>query len=592
MNRKRRRREAKAAKSTIAGAAAQGQPRKPTHDTVSLMQTAVAHHRSGRLPEAATLYQRILVAQPDFTDAQHLLGVVALQSGHLVDAERQIRRAIELQPHDGEYWNNLGVALKKMGRFREALSAYREAVEWAPQMPDYWMNFANCCRATTIDVFDRHLFDTVLACFSREDVDHRALTGVATSLLRLREQTSSLFDEETLSRSLETWSRSGKVPSWIGDPLLNAFLRHAIVGHADFEFALIRVRAWLLDLANNLTASSKVGSSLQAFSVALALQCFFNEYVFLVAPGELAVVDILKDQIQRAEPVTAAEELRLAVYASYAPLHGLANASDLQPPNATASKLMGELLRRQIAEPLLENQLRGEIAVIGGLEDAISGAVRNQYEQNPYPRWRAFSRPSRQHLHDSLTGLFPHLVDIGSVECPDVLVAGCGTGLHALMCAQAYAGAKVLAIDLSLSSLSYAVRMAALTGSSNLEFAQADILDLATLGRQFDLVECVGVLHHLAEPVTGWRVLTGLLKSRGLMKIGLYSELARQPHIAAQKFVDEHNYEATPDGIRSARRDIFALSSDHPAHRITGRINFTGYPLRSRIPYIWFPRLR
>ena len=58
------------------------------------------------------------------------------------------------------------------------------------------------------------------------------------------------------------------------------------------------------------------------------------------------------------------------------------------------------------------------------------------------------------------------------------------------------------------------------------------------------------------------------------MKIGLYSELARQPHIAAQNFVDEHNYEARPDGIRAARRDIFALSSDHPAHRITERINF------------------
>ena len=66
----------------------------------------------------------------------------------------------------------------------------------------------------------------------------------------------------------------------------------------------------------NLTASSKVSSSPQAFSVALALQCFFNEYVFLVAPRELAVVDILKDQIERAEPTTAVEELRLAVYAS------------------------------------------------------------------------------------------------------------------------------------------------------------------------------------------------------------------------------------------------------------------------------------
>ena len=39
-----------------------------------------------------------------------------------------------------------------------------------------------------------------------------------------------------------------------------------------------------------------------------------------------------------------------------------------------------------------------------------------------------------------------------------MLVAGCGTGWHAVGIAQKYHGARVLAVDLSLSSLCYAKR--------------------------------------------------------------------------------------------------------------------------------------
>jgi SAM-dependent methyltransferase len=60
---------------------------------------------------------------------------------------------------------------------------------------------------------------------------------------------------------------------------------------------------------------------------------------------------------------------------------------------------------------------------------------------------------------------------------------------------------------------------------------QADILKLNQLKQKFNIIESVGVLHHMDEPMAGWRVLKDLLKPGGLMKIGLYSELARQ-HIA------------------------------------------------------------
>ena len=36
-----------------------------------------------------------------------------------------------------------------------------------------------------------------------------------------------------------------------------------------------------------------------------------------------------------------------------------------------------------------------------------------------------------------------------------------------------------------------------------------------------------GVLHHMDNPIVGWKTLVDLLRPGGLMKIGLYSELAR-----------------------------------------------------------------
>ena len=120
---------------------------------------------------------------------------------------------------------------------------------------------------------------------------------------------------------------------------------------------------------------------------------------------------------------------------------------------------------------------------------------------------------------------------IQNVIAPDILVAGCGTGQHSIGTASTYSDCQVTAVDLSLASLAYAKRKSTELGITNLEYLQADILKLNQLKQKFDIIESVGVLHHMDEPMAGWRVLTDLLKPSGLMKIGLYSELARL-HIA------------------------------------------------------------
>ena len=150
---------------------------------------------------------------------------------------------------------------------------------------------------------------------------------------------------------------------------------------------------------------------------------------------------------------------------------------------------------------------------------------------------------------------------IKNVKMPDILIAGCGTGQHSIETAAKFKGSKVLAVDLSTSSLSYAKRKTEELSIKNIDYMQADILDLSKLGKQFDIIESVGVLHHMADPFAGWRVLTNCLKLGGLMKIGLYSELARRNIIQFQRRYPTDKINITEEKIQYYRSQILNTSN-------------------------------
>jgi len=78
------------------------------------------------------------------------------------------------------------------------------------------------------------------------------------------------------------------------------------------------------------------------------------------------------------------------------------------------------------------------------------------------------------------------------------------------------------------------------------------------LNRTFDVIVTSGVLHHLADPFEGWRILLARLRPGGFMNLGLYSELARSHVIAARELIALRAYPGTPEGIRRFRREVTA----------------------------------
>jgi SAM-dependent methyltransferase len=113
-------------------------------------------------------------------------------------------------------------------------------------------------------------------------------------------------------------------------------------------------------------------------------------------------------------------------------------------------------------------------------------------------------------------------------------------------------------MDLSLASLAYAARMAEELGLAAVEFMHGDLLKIDLLQRAFQVITATGVLHHLAQPIDGWRALSHCLAPQGVMKVALYSRLARAPINAARKRVTELGLPASVHGVRALRARVLA----------------------------------
>lgn len=278
----------------------------------------------------------------------------------------------------------------------------------------------------------------------------------------------------------------------------------------------------------------------------IAIQCHLNEYAWTEDAEETARVD------QWAARLTELTPDQVMAVACYRPLASLAGSDELLKKGWIGP--VADVLREQISVVREERQIAAAMPALGTIRDEISQKVQAQYEVNPYPRWR---RPAG----------FPPYANIFGRALPaefDLLIAGCGTGRHAIDAALTLPGARTLAIDLSRTSLAYAVRKTQELGlQDRITYAHADILELAESERTFFMVQSVGVLHHMSDPFEGARAVSRMVKPGGLLALGLYSARARE-HLNPAKALGR-NY--TAETVREFRYAITSAPEDDPVHK-------------------------
>ena len=572
-------------------------PRQPAYYN----DAGIALHALGRAADAVARFRETLALKPDHVGAQNNLANILREQGDAAEAVRAFRKAIALRGDSAELWYNLGNALGDLRAFDDATEAYRRALALRPDFEPARVPLGDALAA-------RGRFDDALAQYARalaaqatppaiarfvdafvgaelrapdpivRDMALRALSTpwarpseLAGACVRLLASDAAFracaerADASGTAREARAFGVADLGPV-LGNPLFGALLESTPVGDAGLERMLTLARRALLDAV----VRGEAGEPLLPFCCALARQCFVNGYVFFYDDDEIARAFALRERVATAlrEGAPAAPN-EVAVVAAYFPLHAMADAQALVARGWPAP--LAAVVARQVREPQDEAALRPAIPRLTPIGDGVSASVRAQYEEHPYPRWLGLPPPDivlgddrgaralwRWHARDAAL---------------DILVAGCGTGQESIEFAQAFPRARVLAVDLSLASLAYAERKRRELGIGNLEHAQADLTRLAGIPRRFDLIASVGVLHHLAEPEAGLRVLADLLAPGGRMLVGLYSERGRADVVAARAFIAKRGYRPTGDDIRRCRRDL-ASSAPELAAPLARRSDF------------------
>lgn len=108
-----------------------------------------------------------------------------------------------------------------------------------------------------------------------------------------------------------------------------------------------------------------------------------------------------------------------------------------------------------------------------------------------------------------------------------ILDAGCGTGSSTDYLVHLNPEASVTGIDLSSGALEVARERCRRSGAAGVEFRHLSLYDVGQLEGEFDFINCVGVLHHLPDPVRGIQALAGKLAPGGILHIFVYAELGR-----------------------------------------------------------------
>lgn len=582
-----------------------------------MLRAAIRAIETERFDQAEGFLDSILKQEPDFADALHLKGYIAFQRGALDTARRLVEQAIAKDFHFEDYhvtlghillalgdregaknsfgaaialnpkYNEayiglahiflaedsvdsaigalatarsssakhpetnymLGYALMIKGDAKQAIRFFGLAHKLAPDIVRYKVGLARSLRDVRLKQPNPELVASVLPLLGEPGIEPRDLAPLIESAICLDPVFLALNPIDAMpGEAIATALAQPACPDILRITALPAWLKYGLVSHPKLERRLTALRRGLLAMAFH---SPEALPRYESLLCLMAIRGFQAEYIDQISKDETAALTELAARLETQSP--ADSPTLFAVYACYRPLyqrHDVERLASASWPGAYA-----DLKRIQIDEPLAERRITATIPALTPIEDQTSQAVREMYEESPFPRWHQPILGTPQTVSGRLRTALP-LQQIPAEEHlnPDILVAGCGTGLHAILAATSYAFSKILAIDLSRTSLSYAIRKATEIGIGNVEFAQADILKLGSIPRRFDVIESFGVLHHLRDPAAGLAQLVALLKPGGYMMLGLYSEIGRRDVVKARELIARLGLDDSPEEVREFRR--------------------------------------
>jgi len=504
---------------------------------------------SNKYNEAEEYYLKALEINNKSAIAHLNLGACYKEKQDLDKAILHTKMAIEIDNKLENCYLNLATIYNQIGDYKKSLSLTKKELllhkhsELSYQLISELIKKGEVLNTSEKD--NRELLKNLL---NRKDISHRELFGNINSLI-----SKEILEELSILES--KLYENNKFNILIKDKELVKALSLLIFCSPLWEKVLGNIRKNIL---LNYSDKDKISNSIFNFIIGLGSQCFLNEYVYYISTEEKDKLKELKKIINNNKN----QDYKLAIISCYQSLFSINDEIINLNTYIPNKKELNNLLNLQFKELNAEKKISKGIKKIGNIKDSTSKEVKNQYELNPYPRWRynSYAKENKLNFLSVINSeISPNTIKPNSVQLTNkkinILIAGCGTGIQIIE-ASRYSNCEITAIDLSNSSISYAKRKVDEYGLKNINFIEMDLLELTSLNKRFDLIECSGVLHHMNEPSKGLSNLFEVLEPEGFLKLGLYSKYAREEILKARKLIKEKDIKPNIDGIRNFRNDL------------------------------------
>jgi len=351
-------------------------------DVGLIFEDAVAHHGAGDLAEAARRYRAVFKSAPGHEPTLRNLAVLASETVEEAAARDWLRKALVVAPASVELSRELGVKTLNNGEIARAFTMQRRVIQLGPSDLMSWGALSDAGRRLEPERPDSGGLRDLVTCMAEGIVSPPRLIGPAIALLRREPgflDTCGDIASMPTARLADRLAREG-VPAAIDNPGLIGLLGLSLLPDPDIEIGLTALRSALLEMAvrDLLDApESPETPRNQAWDgviLALAEQCQLNEYVWF----ETA------EDSERGAMLT--ERLSSQAHWSRAALV----LGCFRPPMSRdpgGNDAFARFEERYVQTRERERAIAESMAVLTAIDDPVSITVRDQYEENPYPRW-------------------------------------------------------------------------------------------------------------------------------------------------------------------------------------------------------------
>ena len=525
----------------------------------------------GEKEKAIKYYEKVIQLKPNHGDVYYNLGILFNSLGKYQKAANYFQKTIQINPNNLKNYNMLGAILIELGEYEKAINCYEKAIKIEPNNINTINGLVDLFRSIQLSNLNennnRDLKNLFLFLFKKNNINHDDIFNNAKKIIFIDENYNKI---EHIINSEPFLLNNKMIQNLLKEEIFLLILQKSRIRDKFLEKLLTRIRKEIIISLEN--SKSNILKEYFDFIISFAAQSFLNEYVFFQSDEELNYIANLEKKIINKNKI---DELEISILGCYIPLYKSKNISNNLLNYTSKNFLFNDMIEMQIKEPLKEKKISNSIKSLKKISDEVSKKVRDQYEENPYPRWRFTNKyESLNFLLKLNNDIEPNKIEFNDKFFnPKVLIAGCGTGKQVAK-ATSYQNASILAIDLSINSLSYAKRKIDVIGYKGLEFLQGDILHLKSLNKKFDVIECVGVLHHMNEPLAGLKVLVDLLEPHGFLKLGLYSEISRKHIIALREFIKKESFSSNKNDIRNFREKILNHNDDKLLQKVVHNYDF------------------